>query len=208
MQFIELKQQLKDFIIFNLRDIRKLKSDFDLRRLSEWQSKGYIKMIRKGYYIFSDLKINEQVLFLLANKIYAPSYVSLESALSYYGLIPEGVYSITSISTRKTEKFKTPIAEFYYHKIKPELFFGYNLVNIEEQQYKIAEIEKTVLDYLYFNPNIIREADFHEWRFNCADFLAQADLEKMRQYSRTFKSRIFPVRTEKIINLIKQNADS
>lgn len=208
MQFIELKQQLKDFIVFSLQDIRKIEANFDLRRLSEWQNKEYIKMIRKGYYIFSDLEINEKVLFLIANRIYSPSYVSLESALSYYGLIPEAVYAITSISTRKTEKFKTPIAEFFYHKIKPELFFGYQLVNIAEQQYKIAEIEKTVLDYLYFNPNIICEADFHEWRFNGADFLAQADLEKMRQYGQAFKNRIFLARTEKIINLIKQNVDS
>ncbi|PIT89896.1 hypothetical protein COU23_01490 [Candidatus Kuenenbacteria bacterium CG10_big_fil_rev_8_21_14_0_10_36_11] len=208
MQFIELRQQLKDFMVFSLQDIRKIEANFDLRRLSEWQDKGYIKMIRQGYYIFFDLVINEQVMFLIANKIYAQSYISLESALSYYGLIPEGVYAITSISTRKTEKFKTMIAEFFYRKIKPELFFGYKLINIAEQQYKIAEIEKTVLDYLYFNPNIINEADFHEWRFNSTDFLVQADLEKMRQYGQAFKSKIFLARTEKIINLIKQNADS
>src|SRR3989338_3736025 len=147
MQFIELRQQLKDFMVFSLQDIRKIEANFDLRRLSEWQDKGYIKMIRQGYYIFFDLVINEQVMFLIANKIYAQSYISLESALSYYGLIPEGVYAITSIYTRKTEKFKTMIAEFFYRKLKPELFFGYKLINIAEQQYKIAEIEKTILDY-------------------------------------------------------------
>src|SRR5579864_6761878 len=103
MRYLDLKNQLNDFIVFSLKDIRKLDSSFYNRRLSEWRRKGYIKMVRRGYYIFSDLKLSEDVLFLIANRIYSPSYVSLESALSYYGLIPEGVLSITSVSTRKTE---------------------------------------------------------------------------------------------------------
>jgi len=43
MQYIELREQLKDFKIFNLSDIRKIEADFDLRRLNEWQKKNYIK---------------------------------------------------------------------------------------------------------------------------------------------------------------------
>jgi len=68
MQFLELKNDLKDFIIFSKKDIEKIDQSFHNQRLSEWQSKGYIKMIRRGYYIFSDLELNESVLFLIANK--------------------------------------------------------------------------------------------------------------------------------------------
>lgn len=204
MQFIDLKQQLGNFIVFDLQDIRKIEAEFDLRRLSEWQDKGYIKMIRKGYYIFSDLKINEQVLFLIANKIYGPSYVSCEMALSFYGLIPEGVYSVTSISTKNTSKFKTSIAEFSYRKVKPELFFGYKLAMASNQQYKIAEIEKTVLDYLYLNPQMKNDANFSEWRFNSQDFLAKADLIKLSEYLKVFESKQLNNRAEKFLKFIKQ----
>ncbi|HOX16403.1 MAG TPA: hypothetical protein PLP18_09785, partial [Smithellaceae bacterium] len=99
MVFLALQEKLKDFIVFNLNDIRKIDAGFDLRRLSEWQEKGYIKMIRRGHYAFAGLQMNESVLFLMANKIYAPSYVSLEMALSHYSLIPESVYGITSVAT-------------------------------------------------------------------------------------------------------------
>ena len=76
----------KNFKIFNLNDIRKIEENFDLRRLNEWQKKNYIKKIRQGFYIFSDLEINEQALFIIANRIHEPSYISLEMALSFTGL--------------------------------------------------------------------------------------------------------------------------
>lgn len=204
MQFTEFKQKLSNFIVFDLADIRKIQADFDLRRLSEWQDNGYIKIIRRGYYVFSDLQINEQVLFLIANKIYQPSYVSCEMALSFYGLIPEGVYSVTSISSKKTSKFNTPVAEFSYRKVKPELFFGYRLMTVGNQQYKIAEIEKTVLDYLYLNPQMRNDANFSEWRFNAQDFLAKADLTKFSDYLKTFNNKQLNKRAEKFLKFIKQ----
>ncbi len=204
MQFIDFKQQLSNFVIFNLADIRKIEAGFDLRRLSEWQNKSYIKMIRKGYYIFSDIEINEQILFLIANKIYEPSYVSCEMALSFYGLIPEGVYSVTSISSKNTSRFKTPVAEFSYRKVKPELFFGYKLMTINNQQYKIAEIEKTVLDYLYLNPQMKDSANFSEWRFNAQDFLAKVNMEKFNEYLKVFNNKQLNKRAEKFLKFIKQ----
>ena len=203
MQYFELKQQLKDFTIFSLADVRKVEPSFYRSRLNEWQDKGYIKKLRRGYYIFSDLVLNEETLFLIANKLYRPSYVSLEMALSYHGLIPEGVYSITSIGSKKTISFKTPIAEFSYRKIKSSLLFGYKLEKKNGQGYKIADMEKAVLDYLYINPNIINEADFYEWRFNGDEFLGKADIKKLRKYAEAFKNKRFLARLEKLLTLIK-----
>ena len=137
MNYIKLKNFLKDYTIFSLNDIKMIDSSFYRRRLNEWQDKGYIKKIIRGYYIFSDLEINEQILFEIANKIYSPSYISLEMVLSYYHLIPESVYGITSVSTRRTYSFITPIAEFIYKTVKPQLFFGYNLIKYNNK-YKIG----------------------------------------------------------------------
>lgn len=199
MKYQELKEQLKNFTVFSLNDIRKIEAKFYRRRLNEWQAKGYIKKLRRGYYMFSDLIINEETLFLIANRLYAPSYVSFEMALSYYSLIPEGVYLITSASGKKTVSFKTPIAEFSYRKIKPELLFGYRMEKQRGQGYKIAEMEKAVLDYLYLNPKIAEESDFYEWRFNSEEFLSKADMAKLNEYAKAFNNKQLMLRLKKFL---------
>ena len=204
MRYLELKEQLNKFIIFSLADIRKLESDFNRRRLSEWQDKGYIKKVRRGYYIFSDLELTEEVLFLIANRLYSPSYVSLEMALNYYGLIPEGVYSITSISTKKTKTFDTPLAAFSYRNVKPEIFFGYSLAKVGNHNYKIAEIEKAVLDYFYLNPIMSDEKNFIEWRFNFDEFKSKADMQKFLSFLNNFNS---PSLTNRVQKFIKYGED-
>ena len=73
--------------------------------LVNWQRKGYVQKLRNGWYRFSDETVNEQLLYLIANKIYNPSYVSFESAFSFYGIIPEGVFSILSATSQKNSQF-------------------------------------------------------------------------------------------------------
>lgn len=204
MRYQEFREKLKKFIVFTLTDIRKIEPNFYGPRLHEWQQKGYIKKLRRGYYMFSGTPINEPALFLLANRLYAPSYVSFETALSYYGLIPEGVYAVTSATTRKTAAFKTPLAEFSYRTIKAPLFFGYRLEAYGGERYKIAEIEKVVLDYLYFNPHISQAADFYEWRFNSQEFLARADMPKLRAYTKIFNSPRLADRLKQLLLLMRQ----
>jgi len=207
MQYYEFKEQLKDFAVFSLTDIRKIEPGFYRRRLSEWQDKGYIKKLRRGYYMFADTALNEETLFLIANKIYGPSYVSFEMALSYYGLIPEGVYSITSATGKKTIKFETPVGEFSYRSLKPNLLFGYNLETLWQAQgkqaYKLAEMEKAVLDYLYLNSKSTTKADLQEWRFEGRDFFARADIDKFNRYLKAYNSPALEKRAKEFINFIK-----
>ncbi len=203
MRYLKFKKDLKDFTVFSLSDIRKTESIFYLRRLIEWQQKGYIKKIIRGYYIFSDTGLNENILFEIANKIYAPSYVSLEMALSYYHLIPESVYAVTSVSTRGTRDFKTAIAGFRYRKVKSELFFGYNLVNANGKYFKIANIEKALLDFLYFNPHLTKDADFASLRINAEGFLKYADEKKIYAYLKLFSKNTLTKRTKSFMEFIK-----
>lgn len=156
--------------------------------------------------MFSDTQLDEETLFLIANRLYTPSYVSFESALSYYELIPEGVYSITSACGKKTSSFHTPIAEFTYKKIKSEFLFGYNLQKKGDQAYKIAAIEKAVLDYLYLNPNIAQDADFHEWRFNSQEFLLRANIPKLYEYAKAFNNKSLLERLDKLVALVRWSA--
>ncbi|MCK4785304.1 MAG: hypothetical protein KAV87_16255, partial [Desulfobacteraceae bacterium] len=89
MRYSEFRDAFKPYAIVSVNEIRKVERSFNVRRLVEWQKKGYIKKIIRGYYIFSDLTVDENVLFEIANRIYHPSYLSFEIALSYYQMIPE-----------------------------------------------------------------------------------------------------------------------
>lgn len=204
MTYNELREQLKNFVIFSLNDIRKVESNFDRRRLNEWQVKGYLKKVRRGFYIFSDIELNEQTMFLIANRIYNPSYISMEMAFSYYNLIPESVYGITSVTTKKTNSFKTNIASFIYRHFKPSLMFGYQLKKHQNQNIKIAEIEKALLDYLYINPQLKSEADFYEIRFNGQEFLAKANLAKLQNYLEVFNNQSLNQRVKKFLEFINE----
>jgi predicted transcriptional regulator of viral defense system len=166
MKYIELINKLDSHIVFSIQDILIFDNDFDRRRLNEWQSKGYIKKIIKSFYIFTNKKIDEYVLFLSANKIYSPSYVSLETALSFYNIIPEIVPTVTSITTKKTNHFETHLGVFYYYSIKESFFTGYKLIQVNEIPLKIASLEKSIIDYFYFHPEINTIEVFNELRWD------------------------------------------
>jgi len=189
MKFLELKNELKDFPIFSLSDIKNIDPAFHRRRLNEWQDKGYIKKIIRGYYLFSDIAIDEEILFKISNKIYYPSYVSLESALSYYHLIPESVYEIMAISTRKTYHFNTTLGEFIFRSISPSLFFGYHLIKNKRYHVKIASIEKALLDYFYLHPDLQTIQDFASLRINREALIEQANENKLVEYLEKFNQK-------------------
>jgi predicted transcriptional regulator of viral defense system len=203
MRYIEFRSLLKDFIVFSLTDIKTFDPDFHRRRLNEWQEKGYIKKIIRGYYIFSDIEISDSVLFLIANSIYSPSYISLEMGLSYYHLIPESVYSVTSVTSNKTSSFSTDIATYSYQSLKPELLFGTTLVPFQNHQIVIGEIEKVILDYFYLNPNLNSKEKIEELRINSEMLLAQLNQDKLLQYMELFNNQALEGRISQLLNIIK-----
>ncbi len=120
-------------------------------QLSKWAKSGKLIELRKGYYLLPKKIKKYPPHFYIANTIYFPSYISLQSALSFYGLIPEAVYSITSVSTRKTYEIKNKLGNFIYRQIKKELFFGYKLHKINDFPVLIAEPEKAIIDLIYLS---------------------------------------------------------
>ena len=186
MNFVYFKNSLRDFPVFSIADIRVAHGGFDRRRLSEWQKKGYIKKIVKGYYLFSDIDMNEGMLLAIANKIYKPSYISFETAMSHYRLIPESIYMITSASTKRTSLFETPMARFSYRTIKPALFFGYSLLS---SGIKMAFMEKAILDYFYINPAVRTEDDFASLRINREEMVSRVNKERLTGYLQRFNHK-------------------
>lgn len=189
MKYIEFRNALKKKLVFTYNDIRKIALGFHRRQLVEWQKSGYITKLRNGYYCFSDLAKSEEILYYLANQLYKPSYISLASALSFYNLIPEAVFSITSVGTLKTTSFDTTYGRFEYRSMKPSLFFGYRLVEINNLTIKIAEPEKIILDYCYLlNPGSI--LDFESLRINKKEMIELIDFTKFDTYLSVYKSTI------------------
>src|SRR5262249_19556355 len=102
------------------------------RNISAWLKSGDLVRIKKGLYVFGDKAKREPYsLELLANLIYGPSAVSLEYALSYYGLIPERVPTVTSITNKRKKSFATPVGNFTYQYLSAEKFaIGIQLLEI------------------------------------------------------------------------------
>lgn len=207
MQYVQLRHFLKDYTIFSLNDIRQLEPNFHRRRLNEWQEKGYIKKVVKEYYIFSDKSIDENALFEIANRIYKPSYISFEAALSFYQFIPESVYGITSASTRRTYTFHTLLGNFLYRTIKPDLFFGYEMNTYNGNVYKIAGPEKSVLDFLYLNRHMRTDADFESLRINYEIFFQVIDLNKLNSYSLKYSQKTLASRLNRFIRFLSDQKE-
>lgn len=170
---------MEPFPVFSIREIDKQFPGFDTRRLVEWQARGYILKLRNRYYCFARKVTDEGLLYKIANSIYEPSYVSLETALARYGFIPEGVFRIVSCTTLKTQTFSTPLGDFVYRHIKPRLLFGYRLEPYRNYRYAVAEPEKAVLDYLYLHPEIQAVEDLIARRWNKSALSEQITLEKL-----------------------------
>ena len=203
MRYNEFQEAFKSYTVISVNEVRKADSGFNLRRLVEWQGKGYIKKIIRGYYIFADLKLDENVLFEIANRIYSPSYISLEMALSYYHMIPESVYGLTSATSRKTMVFETELGDFIYHTVRPRLLFGYKLVNYSGKKFKIAEPEKALLDYFYLNTSIRSEDDFAGMRIGKDQYFAQVDETRLVAYLNEFQQTSLAKRVRNFMRYMK-----
>ena len=109
--------------------------------------------------------------------------------MSYYNLIPEAVFNITSVGTLKTTQFDTPYGRFDYSNIKPSLFFGYQLVTNNNFTLKIAEPEKMMLDYCYLvKPTSIQ--DFESLRINKEEIIKIINITKFDAYLSVYSSPI------------------
>ena len=187
MRFREFESQVKHLPAFNLNDVRKFDPSFYRQQFHTWQKIGYIKPLAGGYYLLADQPLDEAYLFVLANKLYQPSYISLESALAYHHIIPESVLGITSISSRKTRQFESEWGTFSYRSLKPAYMFGYQLLETS-QGYKIliATLEKAVLDTLYLDSHIQSAADFEGLRWNKAALQHLKDSAIFQKYLAVF----------------------
>lgn len=206
MTFLEFQRTFSAFPVISVVEIGKAFPGFDRNALTRWQRKGYIEKIRSGYYRLAKPVAGEGELFFAANRIYAPSYVSLQSALSWYGFIPEGVFTVTSVSTLKTQSFETPLGHFSYRSVRKDLFFGYRMETFGDIRAKVAHPEKALLDFLYLTPHLCDADHFHELRLNFWEIQSQCNLKRLETYLKLFDSGALSARADKFIQFLKEHA--
>jgi len=139
----------KKLYLFGANDIRALFGLSDVAiasLLHRYKKQGFILQVKRGFYVFPDVLPPD---VYVANKIYAPSYISLEFALSYHGVIPETVYEITSVTTKTTRQFETLGKVFSYRKIKKTAYTGYEIQKQQGLSFYIADAEKAFVDANY-----------------------------------------------------------
>ena len=203
MRFREFESKIRMLPAFNLNDVRKLDPGFHRQQLNYWHNQGYIKPLAGGYYILADRTLDEMVLFMVANRIYEPSYVSLESALAYYEVIPETVLGVTSVSSRKTKQYESAWGVFSYRSVKPQYMIGYQVIEKSPGiKFKIAYLGKAVLDYLYLHSDVDSGADFEELRWNRMQLLGLLDHSVITRYVKLFDKRALESRINQFMEYL------
>ena len=179
MDFLTFRKRMYHLGCFNVHQVEIWEHAFDRNSLTRWCDKGLLVKLKNEYYAFPEYRQMNDFARYVANKIYRPSYISLHSALSFYGIIPEEVISITSVTTLKTNKFVNDFGTFTYQKIKRGMFFGYEPKLLSDgRAMMFATPEKAILDLLYLYPFYKTEQDMLELRFD--DYFMQEDLDRSR----------------------------
>ncbi|MBU4210888.1 hypothetical protein KKE47_03075 [Patescibacteria group bacterium] len=147
IKFIDYSTLSKITQNYNQNSIQKI--------ISRLQQKNILQKLYNGKYLYTKSKTTD---FETANYLYQPSYISLQSALSFYGILPQFVYSITSITTKKTRALITQNKEFTYGHITASLFHHYTKTN----NFLIALPEKALFDSLYMASKGLISLDINE----------------------------------------------
>ncbi len=197
ISYVEFRDFFFPLGCFSIHQVRIWQERFDRNNLHRWEKQGKLIRLRQGYYTFPALKEHGDVPFYFANKIYAPSYISLESALSFYGMIPEGVIQITSVTARKTKTFQNPFGNYIYRSVKPELMFGYSMEQSSlsnNWSMLLAVPEKALLDFLYLNPQYDSKEDMRELRLDIDFMQEDLNVARLDEYLMRFESKILKTR--------------
>lgn len=153
----------KKISFFDIGDAKKI---FDIKKentlyklLQRLEKSGVIKRIIKGKYLFLFREAND---FELANFLINPSYISLESALSFYGVLPQFPYTITSVTPLKSKKIIYQGKEYEFAHLEKKYFFGF----VKKEKFLIATPEKALLDELYFMAKKLRKIQIDDLDLN------------------------------------------
>lgn len=191
MDFKELYKTLEEnrYFVFSFDDLQVFfprVSKGNLKKLIyRWKDKGWLVSLKRGLY---ELTYPKQLTIpdvYIANRLYYPSYVSLETALSHYSIIPEVSMAVTSLTTKPTRRFINKYGLFIYHTIRPKMYIGYTVEKQRSFEFFIAEPEKALIDYLYFSKLHKSSLKFRDERFD-KNMIKKMSKRKLKKYARLY----------------------
>lgn len=155
-------------------------------QLSRWTKHGRLYQLRRGLYALAPpyQKVKPHP-FLIANRMQRASYVSVQSALAFYGLIPDTVQFTVSVTSGRSERLETPLGVFEFRHIKLSLLRGYRMTDLGDQQALVATPEKALLDLIYLQPGGDATAYLHGLRLQN---LEQLDLNELSRQAEGFNT--------------------
>lgn len=204
-QIMNLISDLPYFDLANFTPFKKNRAYLKII-FSRAENKGKIIRLKKGFYVSAKFieEIQKKNTFsdyieLIANKIYEPSYLSLDYVLYEYNILTEISKNFTSISLNKPIFLSNNLGNFFYHKIKKDLFLGFSVIKKGDFAILKATKAKALFDFLYFRKNnLIDRRAIEELRLNLNN-IKPADWREFKKYLRIEKSK----RMKEIFNNIK-----
>lgn len=167
-------------------------------KITDLLRKKVIVRVKKGLYVFGeDYRRVPYSLELLANLVYGPSYISLEYALQYYGMIPERIEAVTSVTTGRSRKFMSPVGSFVYRMIPLSAFqSGMDMVDIGGgRSFLIAVPEKALADRIHADRGVVIVSQKDVSTYLLEDlrldpgFLKKMDPDRMEIYAGCYGSQ-------------------
>lgn len=187
---LSAKLRKNKLYLFTLQDIKNLfpmESEKTIKNnFTRWVSKGYCVRLRKNLYEFTEEGRGYNIPDVyVANRLYGPSYISLETALSIYSIKPDIAAAVTSITLRGTRTFKNQYGTFLYHTCKEKAFLGYRLISYDGFKVCIADKEKALVDFFYYRMLTGFSLDFEDERLN-KNILKTIRWEKVALYAKMY----------------------
>ncbi len=181
-------KKLPYFTIFNLKNTTNSESYLRII-LSRLKKRGGVVALKRGVYVSAEylntVKSGDSIdahRELVANVIYEPSYLSGEYVLQKYGIMSEAVMTLTSVSSKKTNKFTNELGVFKYYSIREKLFTGFSVKQKGDFMIAEASVAKALFDFLYFRKNILNSLDeIKALRLNLEN-LKKKDLKEFEKY--------------------------
>ncbi len=148
------------------------------RQLDRWVKSSQVIQLRRGVYALGSPYASVQPHpFAVAGALRKASYVSLQSALSHYGMIPEYVPAVTCVTTNRPEEFDTPLGRFLFRHVATVRFFGFREIEVSPDQHAlIATPAKALVDLLYLTAHSDNPEYLRELRLTRPDTLTSHDL--------------------------------
>lgn len=171
-------------------------------QLSRWVNNGRVQRLRRGVYAIAPpyRKVTPHP-FLVANRLQRASYVSLQSALAFHGMIPEVLHIVTSVTAGRPERLETPLGVFEFRHVRPGLLTGYQMTDMGGQQAFVATPGKALLDLIYLTPGGASEGYLRGLRLQNLDHL---DLDRLNEQAEVFGSPKMRTATRRISRLAQE----